>query len=95
MRRSTAFALLALALIAGALGITRWLATPASPAVADAQHAGDRAAARFAGSASCAGCHADEAAAWRRSHHAQSMAVASRETVLGNFNDVSFGSGAA
>jgi len=93
MRRSTGFALLALALIAGALGIARWLAAPASPAVSDAQHADGRAAARFAGSASCAGCHADEAAAWRRSHHAQSMAAATRETVLGDFNGASFGSG--
>ena len=93
MRRSTGFALLVLVLIACALGIARWLAGPASPAVPDAPHAGDRAAARFAGSARCAGCHAGEAAAWRRSHHAQSMAVATRETVLGDFEGVSFGSG--
>lgn len=96
MRRSTGFALTALALIVAVFGAARWLAGPTAPIAPDATPAGDgAAAARFAGSASCAGCHRDEVSAWRRSHHAQSMAVATRATVLGDFNGVSFGNGAA
>jgi predicted CXXCH cytochrome family protein len=44
-------------------------------------------AATFVGAAACAGCHAGEAAQWRGSHHQRAMAVASEETVLGNFAD--------
>src|SRR5262245_55225032 len=32
----------------------------------------------------CAGCHVQEAQAWRRSHHAQAMQEANASTVLGN-----------
>jgi predicted CXXCH cytochrome family protein len=42
---------------------------------------------QFVGSARCTECHADEAAAWQTSHHAQAMQVATDRTVLGDFTD--------
>ncbi len=41
----------------------------------------------------CAGCHAEEAAAWRPSDHALAMQVATEETVLADFDDARFGEG--
>jgi tetratricopeptide (TPR) repeat protein len=49
--------------------------------------AGDRA--DYGGSAACKSCHAAEYAVWQRSHHAQAMQHASRDTVLGDFSGVS------
>lgn len=40
----------------------------------------------FVGSATCATCHAGEAAEWRGSDHARAMAPATGETVLGDFS---------
>jgi tetratricopeptide (TPR) repeat protein len=45
------------------------------------------------GAQSCAGCHAQEAEAWRGSHHAQAMQQANTSTVLGNFRDARFEKG--
>lgn len=47
----------------------------------------------FVGSATCAGCHAAEAEAWRGSDHARAMAVATPATVLGDFADAAARSG--
>ena len=41
----------------------------------------------YVGSEACAGCHAAETAAWKKSHHAVAMTVAMRETVRGDFNN--------
>lgn len=41
----------------------------------------------FAGSASCANCHAAETRDWLASQHAHAMARATPETVLGDFDD--------
>ena len=46
--------------------------------------------AEFAGSASCADCHAGIYDAWASSHHALAMQVASPETVLGDFSGAAF-----
>jgi predicted CXXCH cytochrome family protein len=43
----------------------------------------------YVGSAVCASCHGAEVAAWRSSHHAQSMQTAGPQTVLGNFENQS------
>ena len=43
-------------------------------------------AARFVGAQACAGCHAAQLDAWRGSHHALAMQMATPETVLGDFN---------
>lgn len=45
------------------------------------------AAAALAGSGTCSGCHAEEADAWRASHHDLAMQAAGPETVLGDFSD--------
>lgn len=45
--------------------------------------------------ATCLGCHADQAAAWRPSDHAKAMQPATAETVLGDFADARFGEAAA
>ena len=41
----------------------------------------------YIGAERCAGCHTQEAEAWRQSHHAQAMQEANASTVLGNFRD--------
>src|SRR5580765_636204 len=46
--------------------------------------------AAFVGHAVCAECHPSEAATWRGSHHALSMAPASDSTVLGDFSGATF-----
>jgi len=45
----------------------------------------------FAGSASCAGCHAAESKAWAGSQHAHAMQEAAETTVLGDFNNAAAG----
>ncbi|WP_219763247.1 tetratricopeptide repeat protein [Neoroseomonas alba] len=42
--------------------------------------------ASFAGSASCAGCHAPQAQTWHGSDHARAMMAATPQTVLGDFS---------
>lgn len=42
------------------------------------------------GSEACASCHSGEATLWHGSQHAHAMAHASKDTVLGDFNDASF-----
>jgi hypothetical protein len=44
----------------------------------------------YIGSAACAGCHAQAAAAWQDSHHAQALQPASVASVRGDFNDAVF-----
>lgn len=41
----------------------------------------------YVGTETCAGCHADETAAWRGSHHDFSMRHATPESVLGDFDN--------
>ena len=48
-------------------------------------------AATFVGSTTCAECHRTQADLWRPSQHNLAMQHASTATVLGNFNDASFG----
>lgn len=47
----------------------------------------------YTGSAACARCHVQEAAAWSRSHHALAMQPATDETVLGDFDGVELRAG--
>ncbi|MBM4221800.1 MAG: hypothetical protein FJ170_07625, partial [Gammaproteobacteria bacterium] len=47
----------------------------------------------FAGSGSCASCHADQHAAWKSSQHALAMQSADTQTVAGNFDDAVFAAG--
>lgn len=44
----------------------------------------------FTGSGRCQDCHQQEYARWDKSHHKMAMAVASPETVLGDFNNATF-----
>ena len=44
----------------------------------------------FAGSAACAGCHAEQYRPWQESQHALAMQVATEESVLGDFSGVKF-----
>jgi len=46
--------------------------------------------AEFLGSTSCQSCHAEEFSDWVGSHHELAMQVATQDTVLGNFDNVSF-----
>src|SRR5687767_14049895 len=48
------------------------------------------AAPAYVGSAGCADCHAEEAAAWAGSDHALAWTLPSEATVLGDFDDASF-----
>ncbi|MGB7740213.1 MAG: multiheme c-type cytochrome, partial [Steroidobacteraceae bacterium] len=47
-------------------------------------------AATYAGSESCAQCHAAESKSWQASQHAVAMQHATEKTVLGNFNEVTY-----
>lgn len=49
--------------------------------------------AAFVGSQACAGCHQEEFKAWQGSHHHQAMAVASPDSVLADFSNVTFDDG--
>ena len=44
----------------------------------------------YVGSASCETCHQAQYARWQQSHHAQAMAIATPDTVLGNFDNTEF-----
>lgn len=46
-------------------------------------------AAGFAGSAACAGCHAEETSAWAPSDHAWALKTPDDDSVLGDFNNAS------
>jgi tetratricopeptide (TPR) repeat protein len=60
-----------------------WFATPLHRATA-----AEAGSAIYVASAACTGCHPAQASAWRNSHHAAAMAVATPETVRGDFGDV-------
>lgn len=51
---------------------------------ADSEASGE---AQYVGAETCNGCHKDQAAQWRQSHHAKAMQHASSQTVLGDFNN--------
>ena len=79
--------------VVGALGtlVGGWVYGQAPPAALGPGSIGVLAIstpAGYVGSSACAACHAMEAAAWRKSHHAVAMTVATPESVLGNFGDV-------
>ncbi len=44
----------------------------------------------FVDEKTCSSCHADQTAAFAKSHHAKAMALANDKTVRGNFNNVQF-----
>ena len=46
--------------------------------------------ARFVGGQNCVACHKQEHDLWMGSHHQLAMLEANEESVLGNFNDVTF-----
>ncbi len=46
--------------------------------------------ATYLGNAACAGCHQQASSDWTDSHHDLAMQEATRETVLGNFNNATF-----
>jgi tetratricopeptide (TPR) repeat protein len=49
----------------------------------------------YVGTAVCAGCHADEHAAWLDSHHHRAMQPATPATVLGDFDDATLSTASA
>ncbi|WP_119270264.1 tetratricopeptide repeat protein [Taklimakanibacter deserti] len=64
--------------------IAIWLIFFSLPAVCYAADGG------YAGSASCAGCHKAESAAWLDSHHGWALREAKPENVIGDFKDATF-----
>lgn len=46
--------------------------------------------AEYVGGQQCAGCHANETAAWIGSHHDLAMQAANDDSILGNFDNVTF-----
>ena len=67
-----------------AYGVWRWSVR------ANGQETKPASTATYAGQQRCAECHADEAKAWRTSHHALAMQMSNDSTVLGDFNDAHF-----
>ena len=70
---------------AGALGLSSALAAGCSRGPQRASLP-----ATYVGGAACVSCHADEALAWRGSHHQLAMQPATDSTVLGDFRDATF-----
>lgn len=60
------------------------------PEIAEVERVEPEGPAHFVGTAACVGCHAEQAEAWRGSHHDRAMDVASAQTVLGDFDDATF-----
>ncbi len=70
-----------------------WQFAPSAPAAASAPTApvaAIPATAAFVDNQQCLECHKDQAAQWQQSNHARSMAVATPQTVLGNFVNAEF-----
>ena len=90
--RSTALRVGALAGIA-LLALAAWYffsaRQPGEPALKSGSGA-VAVAATYAGSQSCAQCHAAESKAWQASQHAVAMQHATERTVLGDFNDATY-----
>ncbi|MFO0687271.1 MAG: multiheme c-type cytochrome [Myxococcota bacterium] len=69
----------------GSTGSTPPAAATPAPDRPDAASAAGGEAAGFVGSATCSGCHADEAARWEGSQHRIAMAIATNESVRAPF----------
>src|ERR1700685_1049645 len=74
----------AVVVVVAALGVWRWSVR------AHGQETKSASTATYVGQQKCAECHAEETRAWRTSHHALAMQVASDSIVLGDFNDAHF-----
>ena len=70
-----------MALIASCLLVLAWLFAPQARAEAPSP--------AYVGSTVCESCHAKEVAAWKASHHAAAMSVATAGAVRGDFNGAS------
>ncbi len=86
-RKSLPIGLIGIGLIVVALcAVVLWRRS----AGARGEEAKPASAATYVGQERCAQCHAEQVQAWRTSHHAEAMQVASDSTVLGNFNHARF-----
>jgi Flp pilus assembly protein TadD len=89
-------ALLALAGLAGAaaLAVAGWYLWPARSTepsgAATAPSPPPPLTASYVGEPACTKCHESQTAEWRQSDHARAMALATGETVLGNFDQATF-----
>ena len=87
--RVIVFAVLAVALIAGAW-ILRPHTQPGSAHPVASVRPTPAPTPQFADESQCSACHAGQAQRWRGSHHDLAMQVADDTTVLGNFENASF-----
>ncbi len=80
MRKLLALLLVGVLVLAGMAWVVyhKWLATP------------DEGPATYVGSQACIGCHQTQGQQWQGSHHQQAMALATADTVLGNFDNRQF-----
>ena len=78
----------AAAMVLAAITYIVWTSArpPTTPSIG-APSARQAAKPTFVGAQACASCHAAESAAWADSHHAKAMQHATRETVLGDFDN--------
>lgn len=84
-KRPLIFAAIGVALFAaGAIWFRAQRAQPADDSVSAVSNQ------QFVGAQTCAKCHAAEYDAWKSSHHAKAMEVASASSVLGNFDNATF-----
>lgn len=79
-RLGMAVPLCVVVVLAGGLGL--WSIT--------APRAETKATPAFTGSESCSACHAEQAAAWRDSHHGWALREPHRENILGDFDNATF-----
>lgn len=93
-RRASRTAILGAAASVVLLAVLAWagwraLDRGADPAAGPGDPSGAPAAA-FVGAATCAGCHAEQFAAWQGSQHSLAMQPATEAAVLGDFDDARF-----
>lgn len=78
-----------MALIGAAVGLW-WSATRSSGGAPPPPSAASASPAAYVDDKVCKGCHEDEGRQWETSHHAQAMALATEQTVLGDFRNTVF-----
>lgn len=77
-------------LLAGAIMGISYFSVASAKTITEASETALSGEHHFVDNQTCMECHAEEAEAWQGSHHERAMQVANDQTVLGDFDNVSF-----
>lgn len=87
---TTRISLIVIAVVTGLLLVAALIFWQKNPSRSELNSIKPPTAAHFAGSAACVSCHQVETEKWQQSDHHRAMEIASKQTVLGNFNNSKF-----